>query len=288
MLNLLSEQYPVVPSFRDWKFPHNDVENIWPTTPEEDLNHPSRCPLSGFTYAIKKAHIIPREEAVWYGKNAMSSYADMDDSENIIPLRKDLHKCFDDRWFAIIPKPAPSGTHYVTHILSLSAAEIWPSYHNIELRCLSTTHTKQFLFARFAWAIIQGVKPFLTAGIQRRIVQVDVTETGEINQKESNMEGSKLQESYAGGGSKSATPLKRKAARASEKDDSEELSSDDSNMDADFFWEFEVGRSGKRRMHSSDDTVPDMVPPLPEGVQEELEASAAAVVNSQNLEEVGE
>jgi hypothetical protein len=82
--------------------------------------------------------------------------------------------------------------------------------------------------------------------------------------------------------------LKRKAARASEKDDSEELSSDDSNMDADFFWEFEVGRSGKRRMHSSDDTVPDMVPPLPEGVQEELEASAAAVVNSQNLEEVGE
>ncbi|KAM0471813.1 hypothetical protein ACHAPX_009206 [Trichoderma viride] len=178
------------------------------------------------------------------------------------------------------------GLHHGTALLACQI--IANNAFNSGYLAMDSAGSQTFLFARFAWAIIQGVKPFLTAGIQRRIVQVDVTETGEINQKESNMEGSKLQESYAGGGSKSATPLKRKAARASEKDDSEELSSDDSNMDADFFWEFEVGRSGKRRMHSSDDTVPDMVPPLPEGVQEELEASAAAVVNSQNLEEVGE
>lgn len=284
---LLLEQYPIVPSFRDWRFPHNDVDNIWPTTPS-DAGRPSGCPLSGCTYAINGAHLIPREEATWYRKNAMGIYADINDPVNIIPLRKDLHKCFNDRWFVIIPKPAPSGVHYVTHILSSEAAEIWPSYHNIEMHYLSNTNIKQFLFARFAWAIIQGVKPFITAGIQRKIIQVDVAQTGENTYKEGNMEGSKLQDSYARGGSRSATPLKRKLLRASENDNLEELSSDDSSMDVDMFWDFEVRRSGKRQMHSSDDTVLDIVPPLPKHIQEELEASAADLVNSQNLEEVDE
>ncbi|KAL7894689.1 hypothetical protein HDV63DRAFT_383525 [Trichoderma sp. SZMC 28014] len=228
-------QYPVIPTFRDWMFPHNDVENLWPTTPESDPGYPTRCAMSGNTYAINGAHIVPREEAVWYRNNAMSTYADMDNSKNIISLRKDLHKCFDDRWFVIIPKPAPSGVHYVTHILSPSAAEIWPSYHNVEIRCLSQIHTKKFLFARFAWAILQGVKPFLTAGFKRKIIRVEFTETGEFIQKESDMEGSKLLESYDGGGSKSATPLKRKHQRISENDDFEDLSSDESTTDADSF-----------------------------------------------------
>lgn len=280
------KQYPIVPSFRDWKFPHNDVDNIWPTTSSEDYYARSRCPISGVTYAIDGAHIVPREETVWYGKNAMGVYGDIDCSDNIIPLRKDLHKCFDDRWFVIIPKPAPSGLHYVTHILSSYAAEIWPSYHNIEIRCFSKENTKQFLFARFAWAVIQRVKPFLTAGINRKVIQVNITDTGDINYKEEDMEGSQLRDLYAGGGSKSATPLKRKLQRTSE--NLEGLSSGDSDMEPEDFWDMEFRRSGKRRMHSSDDAVPDVFPILPKGIQEELKASAADLIASQNLQEIDE
>lgn len=245
--NLLSGQYPVVPSFRDWVFPYDDVDNIWPTTPEGEIGSQSCCSLSGNTYAINDAHIVPREEATWYGKNGMYNLADIDDIRNIIPLRKDLHKCFDDRWFVIVPKPAPSGIHYVSHILDSSATEIWPHYHNIEVRCQPTAATKKFLLTRFAWAVIQGVKPFLTAGIRRKIIQVLADEEGAINRKEKSLDGSELQASYAGGGSKSATHLKRKNLKTSEYDDLEELSSDDdSNVDADSFWDSVTRRSRKQ------------------------------------------
>ncbi len=52
---------------------------------------------------------------------------------NTIPLRRDIHRCFDQRWFAIVPKPYQSqkAPQFVTHILTTKAADLWPDYHYI-------------------------------------------------------------------------------------------------------------------------------------------------------------
>jgi HNH endonuclease len=66
-----------------------------------------------------------------YGRKLLRN---IDDPANILPLKVDLHRCFDKRWFAIVPKsmeiPAPDSSQYVTHILLKEAAELWPIYHN--------------------------------------------------------------------------------------------------------------------------------------------------------------
>lgn len=274
-----------MPSFRDWKFPHGDIETIWPTLPSTNLCNSSVCSLSGFSYAVNGAHIIPREKDPWFTRNEMSFDGDINTSSNIIPLRKDLHKCFDDQWFVIIPKPTSSSTRYVTHILLPQAAQIWPNFHNIELQCFSQLYGRRFLFARFAWAILQQVKPFIITGVPRKVIQRIINDSGEMEYPASDIGGLQLKNLYAGGGSKTATPLKRKLSSANF--DCEQMSSDNSDMDPDeCFDDFTSARD--RRMQSSSDTPPDCTPMLPADVRKELESSVADLIASQNLREVNE
>ncbi|KAL6901402.1 hypothetical protein GGI43DRAFT_383022 [Trichoderma evansii] len=191
------------------------------------------------------------------------------DWSSYYPTTRDFHKCFDDRWFVIIPKQTSSGTRYVTHVLLSEAAEIWPDYHNIEIRCLSPDQGRNFLFARFAWTIIQRVRPFITAGFKRKVVRLNNENTDDTDEMEylvMDIGGPQLQNLYSRCGSKSATPLKRKF---------HELSSGDSDSDMDFnnIWDMEFR---KRRMS----------PTLAKDVQKELEASVADLITSQNLQEV--
>ncbi len=60
--------------------------------------------------------------------------SDINDQANILPLRKDIHYYFDNRWFVIVPKIVTIATEnttpslkYVTHIISQEAAELWPT-----------------------------------------------------------------------------------------------------------------------------------------------------------------
>jgi HNH endonuclease len=98
-----------------------------------------------------------------YGRELLRN---IDEPANILPLKVDLHRCFDKRWFAIIPKSigisAPYSPQYVTHILLQGAAELWPTYHNTLVQYLHE-NAHCYLFARFAWAILLQVKPFISA-----------------------------------------------------------------------------------------------------------------------------
>jgi len=54
---------------------------------------------------------------------------DINNAANLLPLRSEIHNCFDNRWFAIVPKITETGVttpspKYVTHILSGDAAEL--------------------------------------------------------------------------------------------------------------------------------------------------------------------
>jgi hypothetical protein len=225
---------------------------------------------------------VLKEEGLWYSRNGMSRYGrdlgDIDDSVNLLPLRPDIHKCFDKRWFVIVPKVPGGGAapdteagtrspQYVSHILSTSAAEYWPTYHNTIVQYLEND-SRPYLFARFAWAILLFVKPFVTAGDPRHVIRLQVStgpEDVEIVRKEEFLSGAQLKSSYGGVGSKSATPKKRRSESGAlgEEDDLAESSADsDISMEDDIWdnvmdeWE---ARGQRRRQQISSETAPEII-----------------------------
>ncbi|KAK3363953.1 hypothetical protein B0T25DRAFT_56175 [Lasiosphaeria hispida] len=263
--------YPIVPSFQDWEFPHDRIPDWWhPAVPSPAVN----CSITNAGYAVEEAHLVPREERLWYRENEMEAYGvgmpDIDNKANILPLRKDIYWAFDARWFVIVPRmvttdsSVPAAPQYVTHIISRAAAELWPAYHltiaeSIQDEC------RAYLFARFAWAILFRVKLFVTAGETRNVIRI-VRISGTRSYKTERCSGAELESAYGGGGSKTAAPLKqnprkRRSAQASDQGDLSDTSGD---SDAAEDWEEEWGRDRRdRRQASSDETAPDAMPAQP-------------------------
>jgi hypothetical protein len=102
------------------------------------------------------AHLIPKEGVDWYVKNNMALYGlaagfcDINNPANLLPLKINVHKIFDDWGFAIIPKMVEAETfQYVMHIISSREAEFWPTHHDIIVQNLRE-RSCPYLFARFA------------------------------------------------------------------------------------------------------------------------------------------
>ena len=214
LLICVLDLYPIVPSFQDWEFPHDRIPDFWPQVSASSISC-QRCGISNSSLAVEGAYIVPGEEAAWYLRNEMGIYApglvrDINNPANILPLKADIHKCFDKRMFAIVPKVPDTSTppQYVTHILLGEAAEFWPACHNTLVQYLPG-RAHPYLFARFAWAILLQVKTFITAGSSRWVFRISTNEKGEIEQKKEHINGPLLNAYYAGGGSARATPMKR-------------------------------------------------------------------------------
>jgi hypothetical protein len=196
-----------------------------------------------------------------YGRELLCN---IDDPANILRLKSDLHRCFDKRWFAIIPKsieiPAPNSSQYVTHILLKEAAELWPTYHKTPVQYLDE-NAHYYLFARFAWAILLQVKPFIIAGFSRHVIRIQMSGE-EINREEKFLNGSQLKAYYGGGGSKRANPLSKRSETGSMGDDDDDLRespSEDGDLDMENDWEDTVGewrqKAEEGRRHISSETA---------------------------------
>lgn len=114
----------------------------------------------------------------------------IDDERNLVLLRRDIRWLFDQRRFTVIAKEdgAQSGTEgnetgatirLVAHILLPQAStELVSLYHNLALRdprCIA----REFLFARFAWAIFTDENlPFFTGASLYTVLLFD-PRTGE-------------------------------------------------------------------------------------------------------------
>jgi hypothetical protein len=198
--------------------------------------------------------------------------SDIDNQANIFPLRKDIHHCFDNRWFVIVPKivkvetgSATPSIQYVTHIISRNAAEFWPTYHNTLVESLHNS-SRAYLFARFAWAVLFRVKLFVIKGHPRYVIRIHKDEEGKIEYRAEHCSGKMLSSEYGGGGPQAATPKKRKSGPGSIANDEEnpvESSSEDSDISidkTDDLWDMMddwKGRGRRKRQESSDETVPD-------------------------------
>lgn len=89
----------------------------------------------------------------------------VDDTQNAILLRSDVHTIFDQKQFAVVPKASA----LVIHIVAPgSSSQLTNIYHNVQLQKLYDVAV-QFLFARFAWTIFAKSINFVTQGLRRTL-----------------------------------------------------------------------------------------------------------------------
>ncbi|KAI1194284.1 hypothetical protein F5X97DRAFT_311621 [Nemania serpens] len=220
--------YPIVPSFRDWAFPHQRISR-WPRPNHTANPDDHRCIITRTAGFVNQAHIIPAAEEKWFEINAMSQYGshrDINQKHNKIALRHDLHFAFDTHLFAIVPKH----NHYVVnqlHATETSTIEFASSYHNYKVVQQPRDVIPEFLFARFARAILMLTKPFTAqAPINRYVTRLRAINnedggSNEYSMKSEWLSPEQLSDQYSGGGTKSASPSKRKRNDGGNNDNSD-------------------------------------------------------------------
>jgi hypothetical protein len=210
--------------------------------------------ITNFSIVLEDAHLVPKEQVRWYNNNAMDQYGsgvgDIDNSNNVVPLRADMHRCFDKRWLTFVPKVAQRNTgvaQFVTHILMDDAAELWPTYHNVLIPSLGP-YSSMYLFAHFAWAILLRVKPFITRGFPRHVIRAQVNNDGKMEHTTEVLSGSQLIALYSGGGSFDPPPQStpKKKNRGSAEDEDNESSGEETDFVMDDVWG-EIIDSGEAR-----------------------------------------
>lgn len=177
----LDPPYPIVPRFSDWRFPHHSLPPLWQrwatdaavTRAGGDINR--RCVLSNYTDGLETAHLIPVAEKEWWLLNEMDEYSltylfssnPIDGPANVIALRADLHRVFDERHFCPVVKveevdgerdraaTEPKPLQLVCHVFNSTPGGQLPGlWHNRVVHPLPTTVKAECLFARFAWTIL--------------------------------------------------------------------------------------------------------------------------------------
>lgn len=92
-----------------------------------------------------------------------------DSEESTFLLRSDLHRVFDNRGFALVPKRDDQGQrHLVVHFFSIvkSLGDTALYIHNRTTHSLESV-VIEFLFARFALTVFACIKEFIIQGMQR-------------------------------------------------------------------------------------------------------------------------
>ncbi|KAL9104947.1 MAG: hypothetical protein Q9163_000192 [Psora crenata] len=191
----IETSYPLTPNFKQWKFPHGDLPPNWQHAPntQQPLSQEMRsnasiavyirdtdqCRVTGRRVQCEVAHIVPVEVDDWFRANAMSQYvinplrqsqAGISDINNMMLLRRDIHRSFDqDRMFVLVPKkPAQHQGNMVTHLI-IPSDEYRFLYHNTLTYSLDSI-PREYLLARFAWALLPRMEPFLLTEVPRLLI----------------------------------------------------------------------------------------------------------------------
>ncbi|KAI1661740.1 hypothetical protein F4813DRAFT_345606 [Daldinia decipiens] len=171
-------QYPITPAFEHWVFPHGDIPPPWQgldisplldddiSSVDDDsrasaMSRDITCRITKSHIGLEQAHIIPHAEDPWFRLNYMGFYAtgqEVDNLKNTILLRADVHKIWDKNEIILIPKKHENTYHLVSHAFKTKRGghfEIEELYHNRECQELRGIR-REYLFARFAWAIFNS------------------------------------------------------------------------------------------------------------------------------------
>lgn len=178
--------YPVVPTFDDWRFP-NSLPSAWLSVSTDDDNNAAQattqsnfsagvkmrdrtCRLSNHSSATETAHLCPEKEEAWYLRNDMQvwnsnqipNHINMTrDVANCLLLCSNLHKPFDNRIWVFFPKGPDT---LVAHFLQAAPYQA-ALHHNVTTR--SVQCNPHFVFARFAWALISSLRAYFSKSTPR-------------------------------------------------------------------------------------------------------------------------
>ena len=175
-----------MPSFYHWHFPHGHLPPAWETLPvvyEPTSRSASTglylsdktCRLTDCGEECDGAYLCPKTEQPWFHREKMLVYNvdrqkcgvnAVSDLGNLVLLRPDIHRILDKAKFVFVPK----GGKLVVNLL-YTTKELYTLYHNREL--LVCKSAKEFIFARFAWAILKGVGNFGASGGNRLLKLAD-------------------------------------------------------------------------------------------------------------------
>ena len=99
-------------------------------------------------------------------------------SRNLFALRLDLYSMlFDQAKWVVMPKGSQMVVHFIDQ--SFEAAAL---YHNRTFDTSQLSH--EFLFARFAWAIIEQAKSAITVGLRKRFHLIIPTSESSVSEPE--------------------------------------------------------------------------------------------------------
>ncbi|KAL2018435.1 hypothetical protein VTK56DRAFT_854 [Thermocarpiscus australiensis] len=248
--------YPVVVRFSDWCFPHQNLPAPWKDLEPQTAEGGSSCRVTDAGWSVEKAHLVPLSVLPWWIREDMGRYAItdrfsqayIDAEDNLVALRSDVHKLFDDKVFAIVPKrdvvtirgedsggaqeegnrehppalaraeAAAPGLSLVVHSFSpVSDAHFNATYHNRKL--LTFRHSVECLFARFAWTIF-------SPGVLGRFLAQCITERRVLvfdhGRRRFTVETRSREQAYAiyrASQSRSASPRKRTAGEVAGDDE---------------------------------------------------------------------
>ncbi len=106
---------------------------------------------------------------------SLSEQKEENDSRNLFALRWDLHSLlFDQAKWVVVPKGGQMVVHFIGQ--SYEAAAL---YHNQAFDTAQLSH--EFLFSRFAWAIIEQAKWFLKSNLRKRFRLIVPTSESPVN-----------------------------------------------------------------------------------------------------------
>lgn len=182
--------YPIVRDFESWKFPHrpgypgeSQLPECWDrlnlehvdasVAPHSSLEPAVRsrdvtCRITNHRLGTEVAHLVPKAHQAWLQRNNMVTFSTdirlpAENPANAILLSANIHREFDKKRFAIVPK----GGRLVPHVFKPDdqndAAKL---FHNVDLQPLKGVR-REFLFASFAYIVISLSEPFFNQGMDR-------------------------------------------------------------------------------------------------------------------------
>lgn len=168
----LDPPYPTVPRFSHWRFPHGDLPPLWQRWAATRMGGEAarRCVLSNYGDGLEMAHLLPAGEDDWWLSNQMQQYSPtqlfssdpIDGPANLLTLRADLHRVFDERHFCFVPKVGGTSAttertppQLVLHVFNSTPSGQLPNlWHNRAVHPIPPTVAVECLFARFAWTVL--------------------------------------------------------------------------------------------------------------------------------------
>ena len=185
----LDPPYPTIPRFSHWRFPHSDLPPLWQRWAADAAatrmggEAAWRCVLSNYGDGLEMAHLLPAGEDDWWLSNQMQQYSPtqlfssdpIDGPANLLTLRADLHRVFDERHFCFVPKVGEKSRaggreadigrdgaiaeqkppQLVLHVFNSTPSGQLPNlWHNRTVHPIPATVAVECLFARFAWTVL--------------------------------------------------------------------------------------------------------------------------------------